>query len=166
MAMLSRFVAIFFALLILATSGIDYYIIYMLNQETKDEKRIRVFAGLTAGILLTLLVALICVCIFAFEIIGRLFAGKAGLMAMAFVILIFVLMAMNFAILPKVKAKEYDEAKKIAAIAGVIGTLLFVIAMIIFITKSVKKGKEKKEYKNALSKAMKPGASSGAKSKK
>lgn len=134
----------------------------MLNQQPIDEKRIRVFAGLTAGILLMLLVALICVCIFAFEIIGRLFSGKAGLMAIFFVILIFVLMAMNFAILPKVKAKDYESAKTIAAVSGVFGTLLFVITLIIFITKSVKSGKEKKEYKSTISKAV----SSASKMKK
>lgn len=154
MSMMSRFLAIFLALLILATSCIDYYIIFLLNQNPIDEKRIRVFAGLTAGILLMLIVALICVCVFAFEIIGRLFSGKAGLMAMFFIVLIFVLMAMNFAILPKVKAKDYDSARTIAAVSGVFGTLLFVITFAIFISKSVKSGKEKKEYKSALSKGV------------
>lgn len=158
MAIMSRFLAVFLAVLILTTSAIDYYIVFMLNQTPIDEKRIRVFAGITAGILLMLIVALIAICIFAFEIIGRLFSGKAGLMAILFIVMIFVLMALNFAILPKVKAKDYDAAKRFAAVSGVFGTLLFVITLIIFIVKSVKKGKEKKSYTEALADSVKKAA--------
>jgi len=149
---LSIFLSLFLCLIVLIVAGLNFYIVYLLNQDVLDTHKIRVYAGLTAGILLILLTLFIVMCCFCFELLGRLFSGKAGLLSIFFIIVIIIMMSLDFALLPFIKKENYDKAKLFATIVGVIGLALFVIALLIIIIKTVKRGKGDREYTKTLEK--------------
>jgi len=148
----SIFLALFLAILIIVVSGINFYLVFLLNKTPSEENdhTIRVYAGLSAGIILILIVSLIVLACFFFELLARLFVGKSGLFAIFFIIVLLVLMGLDFAILPQVKNANYERARLFAIIVGVIGLILFVVTLLIFVIKTIKRGKQDREYKETL----------------
>jgi len=151
---LTKIFALFLGLALLTTAGVSFYLIYLLNQEAVDVKKVRITAGSTAGGILALIVLLIIAFIFVGSAFARSLASKSGLFSIFMILCLGVIMGLFFAILPKVKdtssPEDLQRAKTFAIIASLFGTLLFVIVLLRYAIKYAKVRKEKKGIEETI----------------
>lgn len=151
---ISKLVAVVFFFLVVATAGINFYLLFLLGQDPIDIKTVRIFAGVTAGIILTILVLLITLFIFSAGAATRAFLGKSGIMSIFIILLLAVVMGLDFALLPMVKTDSSEDslsrARLFAGIAAGLGTFVFLLVGTILIARLMRANKKKKAKEEGL----------------
>lgn len=100
---------VLFLAALLAASGINWYIVYLLARDTTDFARVRKFAGIAGGFLFTLFILIIVAVIVLFFTGGEALLFRKGLVsaqgfvAFTFFIFIIVVAGIDFAIMPIAK---------------------------------------------------------------
>lgn len=128
-------------LALISAAGLDWYILYLMNQGEPDWARIRKFAGITGGFTFTL-VTLILILFVLLMMSGagammfrKGLGSKSGILSILFYLMVWGVAGINFAIMPTAKelAKnpENEEtllrAKRLAIAGAGMGTGLLVM---------------------------------------
>ena len=149
---LSRFFSLILALIVVTSSGVAYYLVYLLNQDNVNVKQVRKVAGIMGGILLGIFILLIAMLFFS-GMIAKTLTSLSGIFSLLLILMIGVLMGLFFAILPKVKDESSDEdlerGKLFAIIAATFGTFLVFLVILKIVIAFSKSRRDKVEAEGA-----------------
>jgi hypothetical protein len=124
MGFFAKFLIFVLLIAILAATGLDLYILFLLNQTPVDSGKVRKFAGITGGYTIALAV------IYVVALIIMSFTGatakllrhpKSLAFLVIFIILVIIVASLNFSILPVMKTFE-EAGGSAAAVTGSTGT--------------------------------------------
>lgn len=153
---LSRFLSLILALIVVISSGVAYYLVYLLNQDDVNIKEVRKVAGIMGGVLLGIFILLI-IALFFSGIIAKTLTSLSGIFSLLLILMIGVLMGLFFAILPKVKEssspEDLERGKLFAIIAATLGTFLVFLVILKIVIAFSKSRREKVEAEAATGEA-------------
>jgi hypothetical protein len=158
---LIRALRVLLILALIAAAGIDWYLVFLLNQSPPDYWRLRKFAGIAGGFLFSIAILLVAVFVLMF-FTGSTFLAKglfsfAGIYFIFIFVLVWVVFILNFKIMPSAKylagepnatEEEIAAARKhilnLAIAAASVGTVIVFLYLMAGIIRAIISSKQEK----------------------